>query len=935
MRQGRGSTIVSRRGMTAMGRDRELIQLFTKVDRIAPGAGDWVVIEGEPGMGKTMLVEAVIGYARKTGLTIAASRASELDVSTPLSTLAAALGTAVPRARHLASQLAGSGKDLEAIHELAAALEETSQSGPLLVVIDDAHWSDAISALALRMLLPGLRSSPILWLMTRRRASKWTSSQQALDWLIEEGAHRIHLAPLDEAASAKLCAQLIGAEPDVRLKEIAIRTGGNPMLLREIVECLYESNSLVIADGIAATSVSEPPSTLVDLIRQRVDRMSPRSKDVLFAAAVLRGPTTANELATLVGSTPWVTADTAAELVSAGFLVEDGAYIRFSHDFVSEAMRRVIHGPRRSLLHAAAGNLLESLGRPLFEVADHLLRAGDTDSVQRAIGMLVEGPSDLMTGTPENVADLAKRALSVMTHDQAQWPPFVAKAVHWLSNAGQIDTAIEIGEDALREQMSLAERANLLLSLAEACKHAGRNGHVVTCTDMALSIIGRDDDILRTHLLSLQAHALIATNDLIKAESVAIEALELTKTHGDATASAYALSARTITARAAGDLRSALDFGRTAAEMAMKGGALTLQPTLWFARILVMFDDFDQADRIFTAGQRASKDSCSRWSAPMWHYHRADALLLRGDLDKAAAELEVGLGAAQLTGADQLCAPLLGLSAQLLVAQGNLKAAQNRIRAAEKIITQGVTVHPGDLTYSVALVAEASGNHAFEWVQEVIADEGSLNLLLSRDYSAAPALTRISMNARNDVAVRRVIMAVTGLADRHPEICSLVGAAQHAVGIGRRDTTAMGHAIEILRGSPRRPLLAAALQDAAYLSDGSKGDHLRQESVGLWAEMGVHQPPIGHKIWKATTQDNTTVTDDPPSLLTVAEERVVRLVTDGLTNREVALKLFLSPHTVDTHLRHAFAKVGVNSRVELTRWFLQSRAPRPNDFSAR
>ncbi|MFC5814968.1 helix-turn-helix transcriptional regulator [Nonomuraea harbinensis] len=139
-----------------------------------------------------------------------------------------------------------------------------------------------------------------------------------------------------------------------------------------------------------------------------------------------------------------------------------------------------------------------------------------------------------------------------------------------------------------------------------------------------------------------------------------------------------------------------------------------------------------------------------------------------------------------------------------------------------------------------------------------------------------------------------VVAGIRALAARNPEVVSLRAAAAHAEG-------RLAEAVELYRAAPRPLGLAAALEEAGR----------RDEALEVYAACGVRRdaagrPPTG---WAA---------------LTPSELRVARLVARGLTNREVAAELFVSPHTVDSHLRHAFAKLGVNSRVELARHALIS-----------
>jgi predicted ATPase len=124
------------------------------------------VLSGPAGIGKSRLLELVRDRSRRTGIAVAAHRAVELDRDTPGRSLAAALSR-----RLGAAAVAGATSDppLQRVDRLGTALESLAGSRPIAILIDDAHWIDELSALALRVLVPQLASFPVLWVLARRR----------------------------------------------------------------------------------------------------------------------------------------------------------------------------------------------------------------------------------------------------------------------------------------------------------------------------------------------------------------------------------------------------------------------------------------------------------------------------------------------------------------------------------------------------------------------------------------------------------------------------------------------------------------------------------------------------------------------------------------------------------------------------------------------
>jgi DNA-binding CsgD family transcriptional regulator len=162
-------------------------------------------------------------------------------------------------------------------------------------------------------------------------------------------------------------------------------------------------------------------------------------------------------------------------------------------------------------------------------------------------------------------------------------------------------------------------------------------------------------------------------------------------------------------------------------------------------------------------------------------------------------------------------------------------------------------------------------------------------------------------------------------------VASLTGAAEHADGLRHDDPVRLNAAVRTLRASPRRLALAAALEDAGWAEvrtgDREAGLHGLAEALETYARCGARRDAARvqmrlreHGVRRRPAAG--ALTPDASGRLTPSELRVALLVAEGLSNRQVADRLYLSPHTVDSHLRHAFTKLGLRSRVELTRLLL-------------
>ncbi|TML30998.1 MAG: ATP-binding protein, partial [Actinobacteria bacterium] len=286
---------------TLVGRDRELADLFGLLRATADGVGGCVVLTGPPGIGKTRMLTEVQRHALVLGLAVAPGRASELDRLAPLTSLLSAVRAAVPRPVDLSALRDHDGDRLWYVDRLGEALEEYVTGGPLLVVVDDAHWADELSALALRVLVPRLASTPLRWLLARWVAPPESVGHAAIDRLVEEGADQIHLGPLDEDAVHLLCANVLDAAPDATVLSLAAQGRGNPFLLEQFLTALKDTGQIHISDGIASVIGSELPSGLPSAVEQRLRGLSGEARALLRAGSIFQRAFTVHEAARLLG----------------------------------------------------------------------------------------------------------------------------------------------------------------------------------------------------------------------------------------------------------------------------------------------------------------------------------------------------------------------------------------------------------------------------------------------------------------------------------------------------------------------------------------------------------------------------------------------------------------------------------------------------------
>jgi len=216
-----------------------------------------LLVDGEPGIGKSLLLRDSTDQAAEQGFSLAVGVADQLGQAIPFFALRAALHE--PFAEDPDRDL----PDATAwwITQIRARLEQQAVTAPVLVCLDDLHWASPATMAGLRTLPRDLRRHPIAWLLARS-----STPRRAVDYLFgqleRDGAARITLAPLDQDAVAAMLTDAFGAPPGQALADLARGAAGNPSLVAELTGGLRDDHAVQVTGGRAGFTVSRSDGSM-------------------------------------------------------------------------------------------------------------------------------------------------------------------------------------------------------------------------------------------------------------------------------------------------------------------------------------------------------------------------------------------------------------------------------------------------------------------------------------------------------------------------------------------------------------------------------------------------------------------------------------------------------------------------------------------------
>ena len=942
-----------------IGRDDEARQLGAAMAGARAGHGGTVLLAGEAGIGKSRLAREVAKTARAHGCTVLTGRAVAGGVPTPFRPFAEALAAALRSAERQVSAeldpfLPALGRLVPYLRPVPAADEAESSlvflgeavlrllralyphDGSLLL-LEDLHWADAETLALVEYLADNLGTERVLCLGTFRPDEGGDVAELAAKLATRGSAEMVQLRRLDDAAVARMARECLGmgGPPTEALAFVSERAEGNPFLVEELLAGLLDEDVLVDrggrweAIGPVATRV---PATFADGVAARMAILDPDARLVISAAAVLGRRFEWPLLGSAVGMDDAAVSGSLRAGVGLQLLATTRQGFRFRHALTHEAVLAGLLPPERSRLAGLALSAVEAAqpGLPGNWCALAAELAERSGKVGHAAELLLDvGRRDLAVGALVSAEQALTRAAElagsghaadelVLRIDEALTEVYVT--------SGQVDRAIEKGRLVLARigTAEPARSAELHLRIAAAAMAGGRWAEADASVRMARQLA--PPNLARVDVCAAQVA--VGQEDLAAAVRLANAALRAAEQAGLPAVQCEALEVLARVARQS-DLDEAERFLARAQAVASAHGLRVpmLRAMAELGGIELLYGG--RLDRLLEARKLAEA-------------HGALFIAAFVDLQLVTAYLKLFRGDEALATAAR-CAELsrrfrLAALPEALIFCAAAHAIRDERAEMEAGIAEAIAADPDDLhtlgsawgrcRATMSLLAE---NLEQAWTE---LDQGAALLLASPTAPAPPFLGLWplvgALLGRDAKAAAAQVQA--GHLTRHQLIADLLGYAD-AIQAGRQHHAAAAEAAFAAAGArpgaldvwfhqyARRVCAQAALADGwgdpvswlreaeAFFQDRGH-DRIAAACRGLLRQAGAPVPR--RRPGDAALPERLRAAG-----VTGREADVLALVADGLTNREIADHMFLSPRTVEKHVASLLVKTGLRRRAQL------------------
>ncbi|MEU0496521.1 LuxR C-terminal-related transcriptional regulator [Mycobacterium sp. NPDC006124] len=883
-----------------------------------------LALEGEPGIGKTTLWVAGRNLARDLGFHVLSTRAAAAESVLAYTALADLLRpldggilAALPRPQRLAVNqvLVTADADTGATDQRAVAagvlsvIGDLAESAPVLLAIDDLQWLDASSALVLGYAIRRLpRRASVLATV---RADQGDDS--AVSWLQShrpEAITRIRLGPLSLGeVNAVVRQHTWRSLPRPMLARIHELSGGNPFYALELAR---------VVDATHANAATTMPDTLANVVRARIGHLDGAAGDALLAAACLAAPTV-DQIAAAIEVDVERVMELLEEVESNGIVVIDSGRVRFAHPLLAHGFYADVGPARRRRMHRRLAAVVE----PPELRARHLALSSTSRDERILHALDAAAETTRLRGAPAAAAELVEMAIG-LGGDTPERRISLARHHFDAGNPGQARDLLEEIVDQLPPGVRRAQAASLLgvvLVFGDSLPGA------VAVLRAALDDVG-DELPLRVDVLTALSFALLNLGELTAAVDTADDATTHAEHLGQSHRVSQALGMRVMVGFLAGHGLDEVGLCRALAlEDRHAATPVAFRPRMQNAMLLAWTGQLERSSEQFRAIER---DCVDRGDDGEWMFVAFNYLIThvwRGRFVEAARLAEDAMGRALLMGGDVMLSAALTMRATVAVYAGRVDEARAAAdealaashRAGSSILAAWPIAIGGFLELSV-------GDHkaTLSRVEPLLhrlndATRATEIFLGSFVPDAAEAMIALG---RFDECERLVgVLEENGRRLDRAWMLAVGGRCRAMLLAARGDVTAAGHAAHrAMTEHDRVPMPFERARTQLLVGQLLRRQRRNVDSAHILREALATFESLGTALWANRARaelGRVNVGPHAATTLTNSERRVAELTASGMTNREVATTLFISPKTVETNLANVYRKLGIHSRAEL------------------
>ncbi|MEW5808622.1 MAG: AAA family ATPase [Actinomycetota bacterium] len=881
-----------------------------------------LIVDGEAGIGKTTFSVEATAAATAKGFRVLLSRGSPSEVSLAFAGLADLLANVDETVinglagvqRDALNRILLRGHEMPAADERAAGaalhsvLQRLADISPLLVVIDDLQWLDSSSATAVRYALRRM-TRPFGVLVTARTGER--DAWDMLPWLelATPGAvQRITMSPLTLGGLHTLLASHFGrVPPRPTMRRIHDISGGNPFYALELARAVEE--------GVPIDR--RLPASLAALVEQRVKHISPDAAEVLLAAACTPAPTV-EVVARAIGRRPEQVIDVIERDSAAHIVILTGQSIRFAHPLLASGVYANAEPGRRREMHRRLAGVVDS---PEL-TARHLASAATTADEATLTALDVASSVTRGQGAPAAAAELLELAITLGGDTPIR--RLIAARYHF--EAGAITAARQHASKAGSDLPPGVIRGSVKML------HGAINGYdgSFTAAVEGLSdgvVEAGDEPKLRLQGLMLLASALAVVGRPREGVDCAREAVACADAIGEAAARSQARATWVMLSFMYGrGLDAAALHEALALQSDGDGPYVNMRADAVAAVVSSWQGNLDTATVQFADLRDICLERGSELDAIWVDQHTTMANVWAGDYPAAArAAAEIALRAEQLGGHH---AQHFSLASRAAVATytGDVDTARAlavaAIELAERTGGSGLTVTPrtcltllevslGDYSAALAACEPLLTRFDPEYGTEIVTTgwlpDAIETLTVLQRVDEAETLANVLWG--NGTRLDRPWMLATAARGR-----ALIHAARGDL------ERAEAAAVTALSFHERLPMPLEKARTQLVLGQLQRRQRRRQAAAATVEEALRAFAALGAPLWQrraAAELSRLTGGREGTSVLTPAEMRVARRAAAGLSNKEIATELFLSPKTVEMNLSKVYRKLGIRSRAQL------------------